>query len=446
MQFPGMLDVCQNFPRSVAPVIEQVLKSQFDSKSLDSKIAGKRVAVGVGSRGISNLKAIVIAVLNELRQRGATPFIIPAMGSHGGSTPEGQAHILEGYGITPSSVGVPFETSMETVRLGVTDDGIPVNFSAPALKADWIFPVNRVKPHTDFLAPLGSGLMKMMAIGFGKQAGAAACHAAASRLGHECVIRQVARMVLKSIPILGGLAILENQFHDTAEIVLLTPDTLEGEEARLLVRARALMPRLPFEDIDLLIVDQIGKNISGAGMDPNVVGRSVNGYSSSLAAQPDMGPRISRIFVRGITPASDGNAVGIGMADFTTTATVRAINPKFTYVNALTALTPQMAKIPIHFDTDREVVQRALQSLALEDPSSARVIHIRDTLSLEVLRVSSAYADHLSKRTDLVLLGPAHEMNFDSKGSLAPVDGLAVSAVSIEPLVRRTQAGAPIRK
>jgi hypothetical protein len=419
-----MLDVRQEFSRSAAPAIDQVVKSQFDSKNLDSKIAGKRIAVGVGSRGISNLKTIVSAVLKELRQRGATPFIVPAMGSHGGSTPEGQAHILEGYGITPSSMGLPFETSMETVRLGLTDDGIPVNFSACALKADWIFPVNRVKPHTDFFGTLGSGLMKMMAIGFGKQAGAAACHAAASRLGHERVIRQVARMVLKSVPILGGLAILENQFHDTAELVLLTPETLEEEEARLLVRARTLMPKLPFEDIDLLIVDQIGKNISGAGMDPNVVGRSVNGYSSSLAAVPDMGPRISRIFVRGVTQASDGNAVGIGMADFTTTATVRTINSQFTYVNALTALTPQMAKIPIHFDTDREVVERALQTLALDDPSSARVIHIRDTLSLEVLRVSNAYTDHLSRRTDLAPLGAAHEMSFDTTGSLAPVDGL----------------------
>jgi len=424
MQFPRMLDVRQEFSRSPAPAIDQVVKSQFDSKNFDSKIAGKRVAVGVGSRGISNLRTIVAAVLNELRQRGAKPFIVPAMGSHGGATPEGQAHILDGYGITPSSMGLPFETSMETIRLGVTDDGIPVNFSACALKADWIFPVNRVKPHTDFFGPLGSGLMKMMAIGFGKQAGAAACHGAASRLGHERVIRQVARMVLKSVPILGGLAILENQFHDTAELVLLTPETLEEEEARLLVRARALMPKLPFEDIDLLIVDQIGKNISGAGMDPNIVGRSVNGYSSSLAAPPDMGPRISRIFVRGVTQASDGNAVGIGMADFTTTATVHTINSQFTYVNALTALTPQMAKIPIHFDTDREVVQRALQTLALDDPSSARVIHIRDTLSLEVLRVSSAYTDQLSKRTDLAPLGPAHEMSFDAKGNLAPVDGL----------------------
>ena len=422
MQFPKMLDVRQEFPRSAALVIDRVVKSQFDTSNLDSKIAGKRIAVGVGSRGISNLNTIVAAVLSELRARGARPFIIPAMGSHGGATAEGQAHILEGYGVTPSTMGAPFETSMETVLLGVADDGIPVNFSAAALKADWIFPINRVKPHTDFFGPLGSGLMKMLAIGFGKQPGAAACHAAASRLGHERVIRQVARKVLQSVPLLGGLAILENQFHDTAGLVLLTPDTLEEKEARLLGRARELMPKLPFEDIDLLIVDQIGKNISGAGMDPNVVGRSVNGYLSSLTAQPDMCPRISRIFVRGLTPASDGNAVGIGMADFTTTATVRSINPQSTYVNALTALTPQMAKIPIHFDTDREVVQRALQTLALDDPSSARVIHILDTLSLEVLRVSSAYSDLLSKRRDLSPLGPTHEMSFDAKGNLTPVN------------------------
>lgn len=268
--------------------------------------------------------------------------------------------------------------------------------------------------------------MKMMAIGFGKQTGAAACHAASSRLGHERVIRQVARVVLNSVPIVGGLAILENQFHETADLALLTPGTLEQEEAKLLVRARSLMPKLPFEDIDLLIVDRIGKNISGAGMDPNVIGRAVLGYSSSLAPQPDITPRISRIFVRGLTAASSGNAVGIGLADFTTTSTVRGIDLQATYVNALTALTPQTVKIPIHFDTDREVVERALRSLALDNPASARVVHIRDTLSLETMRVSSAYASELSNRSDLSALGKESDMEFDAKGNLSALDGGAL--------------------
>jgi len=201
---------------------------------------------------------------------------------------------------------------------------------------------------------------------------------------------------------------------------------LEEEEAKLLVRARALMPKLPFEDIDLLIVDQIGKNVSGAGMDPNVIGRPVQGYSSSLVAQPGLTPRISRIFVRGITEASSGNAVGIGMADFTTTAAARKIDLQATYVNALTALTPQTAKIPIHFDSDREVIQRALQSLALADPASARVVQIRDTLSLEVMRISSAYASELRHRDDLAPLGPELEMGFDFEGKLASVDNAAI--------------------
>lgn len=423
MQFPCMLDVRQNFPRSTVPVIDQVIEAEFAAKGLSKQLGpGKRVAVGVGSRGISHLRTIVAAVLKQLRERGAVPFIVPAMGSHGGATPEGQAHILETYGITPASMGVPFDTSMDTVNLGATLDRTPVNFSAAALKADLILPINRVKPHTDFNASLGSGLMKMMAIGFGKQTGAAACHAAASRLGHERVIRAVARLVLKSAPIMGGLAILENHFHETADLVFLPPNTLEEEEAKLLAKARSLMAKLPFEEIDLLIVDEIGKNISGAGMDPNVIGRQVQGYSSSLAARPDQRPRISRIFVRGVTPASSGNAIGIGMADFTTTATVRNIDLRATYVNSLTALTPQTAKIPIHFDTDREVIERALQSLALDHPASARVVHIRDTLSLEVMRISSAYVDELRKRNDLARFGPEREMSFDSKGNLAPVD------------------------
>jgi len=420
-----MLDVRQNFPRLARLAIDQAIKDEFQKKALGHPLAGKRIAVGVGSRGISNLKRIVAAVLAELRARGASPFVVPAMGSHGGATPEGQAHILETYGITPASMNVTFETSMETVCLGTTDDGIGVNFSAPALKADGIFPINRVKPHTDFQANVGSGLLKMLAIGFGKQAGAAACHAASSRLGHERVLRQVARMVLNRAPVLAGLAIVENQFHETADLVILTPDTLETEEGQLLVKARKLMPTLPFADIDLLIVDQMGKNISGAGMDPNVIGRAVRGYSSSLVPLPGVSPSISRIFVRGLTAASSGNAVGIGMADFTTTATVAGIDLQASYVNALTALTPQTVKIPIHFNTDREVVERALYSLALENTALARVVQIRDTLSLEVMRVSSAYSEELGKRTDLSPLGSESEMKFDLKGNLAPVDGLA---------------------
>ncbi|MBV9342510.1 MAG: DUF2088 domain-containing protein [Acidobacteria bacterium] len=423
MQFPRMLDVRQNFPRFAALNIGQVVKAEFESKCCSNRIGpGKRIAVGVGSRGISNLKDIVAAVLKELRDRRAFPFIVPAMGSHGGATPEGQAHILATYGITPASMGVPFETTMETVVLGTTADGTAINFAAAAAKADGVFAINRIKPHTDFQGSLGSGLMKMMAIGFGKQTGAATYHAACSRLGHEHVIRQGARVILNSAPIAGGLAILENQLHDTADLVFLPPDTLEEEETKLLVRARSLMPKLPFKQIDLLIVDQIGKNISGAGMDPNVVGRAVLGYSSSLVAQPGPTPAISRIFVRGLTEASLGNAVGIGIADFTTTATVRSIDLRITYLNALTSLSVQTAKLPIHYDTDREVIERALQSLALENPASARVVQIRDTLSLEAMRISSVYAPELSTRDDLTPVGPECEMSFDTGGYLAPVN------------------------
>jgi lactate racemase-like protein len=423
MKLPRMLDIQQKFPRSAPLQIEQVIKRQFELWNCDTQLAGKRIAIGIGSRGISNIKIIAASVLEELRQRGASLFIVPAMGSHGGATSEGQAHILETYGITPANMGVPFATSMETVSLGATNDGVPVHFSAAALEADYLLPINRVKPHTDFFAPLGSGLMKMLAIGFGKQAGAAACHAAATRLGHERVIRQVARFILQSAPVLGGLAILENQFHETADLVLLTPDTLEEEEAKLLVRARSLMPKLPFDDIDLLIVDQIGKNVSGAGMDPNVVGRSVHGYSSSLSVRPNSGPRISRIFVRSVTEASSGNAVGIGMADFTTTSVVRSIDFQTSYMNALTALTPQTVKIPIHFDTDREAIERALQSLALDDPASAHVVQIRDTLSLEQVRISASYAKQLKDRDDLVAVSSEFDMSFDAKGNLISVDG-----------------------
>jgi hypothetical protein len=342
------------------------------------------------------------------------------MGSHGGGTSEGQARILAHYGVTEQTMGVPIETGMDVECLGVTEDGVDVLFSAVALQADGIVLVNRVKPHTDFGGALGSGLLKMIAIGLGKRAGASACHAAASRLGYERVIRSVARIGLHQAPILGGVAIIENQRHETARLAVLGPDNIESGEAELLEEARRLMPRLPFDEVDLLIVDRLGKNISGTGLDPNVIGRGVQGYSSALK-QGDQKPMVRRIFVRDLTRETRGNAVGIGLADFTTTRLVRAMDLPASYLNSLTALTLQLVKIPMHFDTDREVICRALSSLAMADTRQAKVMRISDTLSLEHLEVSDAYAELLAPRHDLAITGDWQPMAFDSEGNLLPL-------------------------
>jgi len=264
-----MMAVRQNFPKSPPLDIPATLRREFKPAVKH----GASIAVSVGSRGILNLAPIVANVIAILKEAGAKPFIVPAMGSHGGATPEGQRGLLAEYGVTEEAMGVPVRDSMATERVGTTEEGIPVNFSAEALKADGIVVLNRVKPHTDFIGKVGSGLLKMCAIGLGKQAGAAACHAAGQRFGLERVLHSVAGVALRTAPILCGIALLEDQHHQTARIVVVPKDQIESREQELQAEARRLMPRLPFDDMDLLIIDQIGKNISGPGMDPNVIGQ-----------------------------------------------------------------------------------------------------------------------------------------------------------------------------
>src|SRR5438128_4021170 len=417
--FPRMIAVRQKFPVSQPLDIPAAVQHEFRAQNVLSRLKpGAQIAVGVGSRGITNIKDIVAAVLDELKAAGAKPFIIPAMGSHGGATPEGQIGVLESYGITERSMGVSIRASMEVERLGTSADGVEVYCSIDALRSDGIVIVNRVKPHTDFTGTHGSGVMKMIVIGLGKRTGAATCHGAAARLGFERVIRGVARVTLRRAPILCGVAIVENQFHDTARIAVLNPGEIETREKELLEEARRLMPRLPFDDIDVLIVDRLGKNVSGSGMDPNVTGRWVHGYSTSLAEDNRQSPRIRRIFVRDLTPETHGNAIGIGFADITTTRLVNAMDKRVTYVNAMTSLTPHGAKIPIHFDTDRECIAQALASLAIPDTRQAKVVRIVDTLSLANLEVSETYANLIQQRSDLETLGSQGEMRFDAPTNL----------------------------
>jgi hypothetical protein len=415
--FPRMMLVRQKFP-SAAPVdIRGTLAKEF-ALAKGRIQPGARIAVGVGSRGITNLQTIVACVLENLKAAGAQPFIVPAMGSHGGATPEGQKELLSEYGITEAALGVPVHAGMDVEKLGITPDGVDVVFSAEALKADGVVVVNRIKPHTDFLSDtLGSGLMKMLVVGLGKRVGAANYHVSSSRFGYEHVIRTSARITLGKAPILFGVAIVENQVHDTARLAVVVPEELERREGELFVEAKRLMPRLPFDDIDLLIVDCLGKNISGSGMDPNIIGRSLHGYSALLGERNGK-PSIRRILVRDLTPESHGNATGVGLADFTTTRLVKQMDTRVTYLNSLTALSLQSAKVPIHFETDREVVAAALQSLALHDATQAKVVRIQDTLSLERMAVSESYAESVRQRSDLEALNQPAALKFSPDGDL----------------------------
>ena len=415
--FPRLIRIRQNFAPTPPVDIPATLAHEFEK--LRPKIKpGARIAVGVGSRGITNLRAIVRGVIDQLHAAGARPFIIPAMGSHGGATAEGQRDVLGTYDITEATMGVAIRGSMEVKQVGTTTEGAPVYCSVEALAADGILVINRIKPHTDFRGTLGSGLLKMCVIGLGKRAGAAAMHSAASRIGHERAIRGAAAVLLRETPILGGIAILENQFHETARLVALPHAEMATGEDTLLEEARALMPLLPFDEIDVLIVDRLGKNISGSGMDPNVTNRWVSGYLSSLVPDGNGTPFVRRVFVRDLTPESHGNGIGIGLADVTTTRLVRALDMRITGINALTSLTPNTAKIPIYFDTDREALERTLESLGLDDVRTARVVRIADTLSVAEMDVSEPLWRASESDPRLTAVGEAHEIEFDADGNL----------------------------
>jgi hypothetical protein len=258
----------------------------------------------------------------------------------------------------------------------------------------------------------------MAVVGLGKRAGAAAMHLAASELGHERAIRTMAGVLLEKTPLLGGVAILENQFHETAKLVVLTRDEMAQAEDALFAEARRLLPLLPFDEIDLLIVDRIGKNISGTGMDPNVVMRSIDGYSSHLRRDGRPSPFIRRIFVRDLTPETHGNAIGIGLADITTARLARTMDPRITFLNSMTALTPQSAKLPVYFETDREAIERALASLPLPNPAAAKIVRIADTLSLVELEVSEPLWAEVKARPELTALGEPRAMEFGADGNL----------------------------
>ena len=420
-QLPKMLSMGQSFPASPKLDFAAVLNQQFADQGLLQKITpGMRIALGVGSRGISNLKEIVKATVGVLTEAGARPFLVPAMGSHGGATPQGQIDMLAGYGVTAESMGVPIEATMEVRTVGTAFDGVDVVCSVPAIEADGIVVLNRVKPHTDFRGTLGSGIQKMLVIGFGKQVGANNAHREAAHRGYEVVLREFARVILGAAPVFCGIALVEDQHHQTAAIEVLRPENIVREEDRLFQLAESMLARLPFDDIDLLIVDRMGKDISGAGMDTNVIGRDIEGYISSLHSDRPVKPRVSRIFVRDITPASKGNGVGVGMADFTTARLVKSLNLQYTYMNALTSLGLLPAKIPIYFDSDREAIQAALASLAAYDLDRVRVVRIADTLNLEHFQVSEACVGRTNGHK-VTVTGPAKAMEFDDAANLLPL-------------------------
>jgi hypothetical protein len=407
-----MVRVRQTFARQRVTDIPRAVAERLAAANLPVK-RGETVAVGAGSRGIANIDVIVGATVRYLRDLGARPFVFPAMGSHGGGTAEGQLDVLAHYGITEATMGCPVRATMDVVQVGEAL-GLPVWLDKFASEADWIGVVNRVKPHTDFKGSIESGLFKMMTIGLGKWKGAVQYHRANVTHSYETVITSVGREVLAKARIGFGLGIVENGYDETGHIEAFNAATLEEGERRLLKDAREWMARLPFKQIDILVVEEIGKNISGSGMDTNVIGRPTNPHEPFPAD-----PKILWIVALDITEDSYGNATGIGNADFTTRRLVERIDMKPTLINCITACSPGMAKVPATYETDREAIETALSCIGLTTPENARVIRIKNTLMLGEIEVSEAYLPEIAKRGDLSPLGDPTLLRFDVAGTLA---------------------------
>ena len=373
--------------------------------------------MAVGSRGISNISEIVRNTVVELRSRGADPFIVPAMGSHGGGTPEGQEKILHGYGVDAECIGAPLVSSVESLTLGETEDGAPVLVDRAAFESDGIILINRIKPHTDFKGALGSGLLKMIAVGLGNVEGAATFHTWIRRLGHEKLIEARARALVDSGKLLGGIAVLENAYHETAHLELVPSRTIIDREKELLEIAKGYMPSLPVEELDILVVDRIGKNISGTGMDPNITGRW---FRSSSTWQEK--PEIKRIVVLSLTEESGGNAIGIGMADFCTDGVVDQLDAEITYLNVLTSQNVIAARLPIHFATTRETLSGAMKSLGNNcTADTVRMVRIKDTLNLTSLEASESLIPELRNHSRVRSVSAIEKMRFSSDDTLEPL-------------------------
>jgi hypothetical protein len=376
---------------------------------------GQSVAIAAGSRGIAGMPGILRAIAEHLKGLGADPFLVPAMGSHGGGTAEGQRAVLERYGVTESAVGCPIRSSMETVVVCRTVEGFPVHFDRHAFEADHVVVCNRIKPHTRFVGPIESGLMKMLLIGLGKHQGALVYHRAIQDYSFARIIRSVAGEVLAKCRILAGVAIVENALDQTALVEALPPADFQRREEELLVLARQWMAKLPFDQVDVLLIDEIGKEISGTGLDTNVVGRK---FDDHKAVEGEF-PKVKNIVLRGLTAATHGNAVGLGLAEFCKSQLLRETDFHATRLNAITAGQLSAAMLPLDYETDREILDVALSTIGLVDPCDARLLWITNTLELAELECSAAYFDEARRRDDLEILTGLRELPLDGSGNLS---------------------------
>lgn len=412
---PRFFRVRQHFPAPRVDDIPGRVLEQLHSKAILQRVKpGETVAITAGSRGIANIPKIIRAAVDAVKTVGGIPYVVPAMGSHGGATAEGQKALLGRLGMTEESLGCEIRSSMETVIVCQADEGFPVHFDRHAFQAQHVLVVNRIKPHTRFAGSIESGLMKMMLIGLGKTNGAEVYHRAIMKYSFDQIIRAVVREVVAKCRIIGGLAILENGDEETADIVACSPESIEIEEAQLLNRVRSWLPKLPFDECEVLMVDRIGKDISGAGMDTNVVGRKFNDH----APTGDERPRIHHIYVRGLTEATHGNATGIGISELCHQRVIDGMDLVSTKINCLTAGHVTAAMVPIAFDSDRAALEAAVGMAGLTPAPDVTVQWIPDTLHLNEVECSEVFFKEAQARGDLKILNDPTPLKFDDNGNL----------------------------
>jgi len=410
---PRFAIIEQQLPNQTVQDIPEEIRKEFSRIQLKDKIQpGMRIAITAGSRGIYKIPLILKTVVDEIKSWGAEPFLIPTMGSHGGATAEGQVDFLKGLGITEETVGAPILATMDVIEIGSTSDGLPVYLDAHAAKADGIIVVGRIKPHTDFRGPIESGLHKMIAIGLGKHKQALAIHTYGIR-GLRELVPQVAQVTLDKAPILCGLALLENGYDITAHIEAILPEDLAVREPELLNLAHKMLPKLPVNELDLLIVGEIGKNYSGTGMDTNIIGRV------QIYGEPEFSsPMIQYIIALRLSEAAHGNALGIGLADFTTEKVMHGIDYAVMRENVVTSSFIDRGKIPMAFPSDRESIYAAQRCLWQENLRDARMIYIPNTLEISKLAVSESLLPMLTNQPGIEILTPLRELAFDHEGNL----------------------------
>jgi len=408
---PRMVRVRQLFADDALADVAAALREEMRATPIAALVKpGARIAVAVGSRGLADLPLVVNVVVDELKQRGARPFIVPAMGSHGGATAEGQTALLAALGVTEASAGCPIVSSMATVELGRLPNGLPVYMDEQAMQADGIVVVNRVKPHTSFSGPSESGLVKMLSIGLGKQKGAESCHALGFAQMAQNIV-EMARVKLQHAPILFGVATVENAYEKISRVAAVPASDIIARDAELLQEAKHNMPCILFNPLDVLVVDRMGKEYSGTGMDPHITGRTSTPYVETRQ-------QVTRMVVLDLSDKSKGNATGMGLADICSRRLVAKVDYDATYANHLTSTVVWHAKVPMTLPSDQRAIQAAVKTCNVPELARLRMVRIPNTLHLEHVEISEPMLDEAARHAQIEVLGEPRPWPFDADGNL----------------------------